>query len=96
MDNGPVPATAHVDHQLLILGLLVPPVEHSTVCVESSEVRYLAAGGGGSGLEAIGTQPMAAARAKGSQAATEAIPAQNHLYGTVFIENRVISDILQR
>ena len=49
---------------------------------------YLAAGGGGSGLEAIGTQPMAAARAKGSQAATEAIPAHNHLNGTVFIEKR--------
>ena len=49
---------------------------------------YLAAGGGGSGLEAIGTHPMAAARAKGSQAATEAIPAHNHLNGTVFIEKR--------
>ena len=30
-------------------------------------------GGGGRGLEAIGTHPMAAARAKGSQAATDAI-----------------------
>lgn len=30
-------------------------------------------GGGGSGLLAMGTQPMAAARAKGNQAATDAI-----------------------
>lgn len=30
-------------------------------------------GGGGSGLVAIGTQPMAAARANGSHAATEAM-----------------------
>ena len=30
-------------------------------------------GGGGRGLDAMGTQPMAAARAKGSQAATEAM-----------------------
>jgi len=31
------------------------------------------AGGGGNGLVAMGTQPMAAALAKGSQAATEAM-----------------------
>ena len=33
----------------------------------------MTAGGGGSGFVAIGTQPMAAALANGSQAATEAI-----------------------
>jgi len=33
----------------------------------------LGTGGGGSGCVAIGTQPMAAARANGSQAATEAM-----------------------
>ena len=32
------------------------------------------AGGGGSGFVAMGTQPMAAARANGSHAATDAIP----------------------
>ena len=35
--------------------------------------RSLEIGGGGSGLLAIGTQPMAAARANGNQAATDAI-----------------------
>lgn len=35
--------------------------------------RSLGTGGGGSGWVAMGTQPMAAARANGSQAATEAI-----------------------
>ena len=35
--------------------------------------RSLAIGGGGRGLLAIGTQPMAAARAKGNQAATDAM-----------------------
>ena len=41
----------------------------------SSSARCLSeiSGGGGSGFVAMGTQPMAAARAKGSHAATEAI-----------------------
>lgn len=41
--------------------------------------RSLGIGGGGSGWVAIGTHPMAAARAKGSQAATEAM-----LWGGMF------------
>ena len=38
-------------------------------------------GGGGRGLDAIGTQPIAAARAKGNQAATDAM-AHNCLSST--------------
>ena len=41
----------------------------------SGRRRSLEMGGGGSGLLAMGTQPMAAARAKGNQAATDAMMA---------------------
>jgi len=39
----------------------------------SGLLRSLAMGGGGRGLLAIGTHPIAAARAKGNQAATDAM-----------------------
>uniref|UniRef100_A0A182M588 Uncharacterized protein n=1 Tax=Anopheles culicifacies TaxID=139723 RepID=A0A182M588_9DIPT len=45
----------------------------------SERSRSLNTGGAGSGWDAIGTQPMAAARANGNQAATEAI-----LFGGIF------------
>ena len=45
-----------------------------TINLSSSAFCFdVTAGGGGSGFVAIGTQPMAAALANGSQAATEAI-----------------------
>ena len=48
--------------------------ETLTIIFSSSGLRRsLAIGGGGKGLLAMGTHPMAAARAKGNQAATDAI-----------------------
>lgn len=52
--------------------------------------RSLAMGGGGRGLFAMGTHPMAAARAKGNQAATDAILAplatlESPLWGAILV-----------
>lgn len=61
----------------------------------SGRRRSLAMGGGGSGLLAMGTQPMAAARANGSQAATDAMMAplaelDSPLWGAILTGRRAI------